>query len=684
MADTGGRRGVAVLGGGCGALTAVYGLTSKPGWEDEYDITVYQLGWRLGGKGASGRNREHNERIEEHGLHVWAGFYENAFRVMRECYAELNRAPDQPLATVWDAFKEHSYVTLQEEVDGKWIPWNIDMPRLPGMPGDGETVPSVPEYVESLFERLVEIHERTDAEHGEIAEAKAAASERVADVHGALAAAGPVRSHKLLEKAHKMLKVLPREARVDLIKWVVPRVLRWLEKAIGHLIDHNNTARRLWVVTDFIVAHIVGIIGDDIAKKGWEAIDDREWTQWLKDHGATPLTLESPCVRGIYDYVFGFHKGHHDQPVISAGVAVPGLLRLCCTYHGSIFYEMQAGMGDTVFTPLYEVLKKRGVKFEFFHRVKNLGLSDDRKSIAGIEMGVQATLADGVEEYAPLRDVKGLPCWPSEPHFDQLKQGAEIREGAYDLESAWTAWKDVGEKTLRRGEDFDLVILGISLAALPHVCPELLAASGAWRDMVENVQTVQTLALQLWLTPTANDLGWPGPPTIMTAYEQPFNTWADLSHLAGREDWPADAVPGNLSYLCGPLADADPIPPFSDHGFPAAETRRVEEAARAWLDKYVGNVWPEAGTGTNPDGLNWKHVVSQYYRANVNPTERYVLSVPGSTQYRLSPGGSGFDNLYLAGDWVRTPINAGCVEAAVMGGLLASQAICGHPKNIVG
>src|SRR5262249_35639457 len=39
---------------------------------------------------------------------------------------------------------------------------------------------------------------------------------------------------------------------------------------------------------------------------------------------------------------------------------------------------------------------------------------------------------------------------------------------------------------------------------------------------------------------------------------------------------------------------------------------------------------------------------------------------------------------YLAGDWVRTGINAGCVEAAVQAGLMASRAISGRPAEIVG
>ena len=73
---------VAIIGGGCAALTAAYELTQGKN-EGRYAVTVYQQGWRLGGKGASGRGV--SDRIEEHGLHLWMGWYENAFRVMRQC-----------------------------------------------------------------------------------------------------------------------------------------------------------------------------------------------------------------------------------------------------------------------------------------------------------------------------------------------------------------------------------------------------------------------------------------------------------------------------------------------------------------------------------------------------------------------------------------------------------------------
>ncbi|MDA1074914.1 MAG: NAD(P)-binding protein, partial [Proteobacteria bacterium] len=86
------RRKIAILGGGVGAIISAFELTNQPGWQDRFDITVYQMGWRLGGKAASGRNRAQGNRIEELGPHVWAGFYDQAFHAFQACHAELERA----------------------------------------------------------------------------------------------------------------------------------------------------------------------------------------------------------------------------------------------------------------------------------------------------------------------------------------------------------------------------------------------------------------------------------------------------------------------------------------------------------------------------------------------------------------------------------------------------------------
>ena len=77
---------------------------------------------------------------------------------------------------------------------------------------------------------------------------------------------------------------------------------------------------------------------------------------------------------------------------------------------------------------------------------------------------------------------------------------------------------------------------------------------------------------------------------------------------------------------------------------------------------------------------------SQFWTANVNSSDRYVLAPPGSLQYRISPLDRTYDNLTIAGDWTDCGFNEGCVEAAVMSGRLAAHALSLSPalEDIVG
>src|SRR6266478_1657177 len=85
---------VAILGGGVAALAAAFEL-SDPRHGGAFEVTLHQLGWRLGGKCASGRDMDarFQFRIKEHGPHIFFGFYDNGFALLREAYAELERDP---------------------------------------------------------------------------------------------------------------------------------------------------------------------------------------------------------------------------------------------------------------------------------------------------------------------------------------------------------------------------------------------------------------------------------------------------------------------------------------------------------------------------------------------------------------------------------------------------------------
>jgi uncharacterized protein with NAD-binding domain and iron-sulfur cluster len=385
---------------------------------------------------------------------------------------------------------------------------------------------------------------------------------------------------------------------------------------------------------------------------------------------------------------------------MSAAVALNGGLRLWLTYRGAIFWPMRAGMAEIIFSPLYRLLEHRGVKFEFFHRVTDLHLSADRRRIERIEVDVQALLKDGVSKYEPLVTVGELECWPDTPRYDQLKDAATL-EGK-DMESAWNAPAPVETRTLRLGEHFDVVVFGISLGAVKYLCKELMVESAAWRKMVERVPTVQTQALQLWMNITTTQCGYDhgtlvptDEPACLSAFVKPFDTFVDQSEIKHLEGWwPKDDVQ-QLAYFCSSFEDAEKIPePGTDPTFPDREHARVKANALLFLKRDLPVLFPNTTRGVG--SFNWDMLVdisggsgqqrfdAQYVRANIDPSARYVLSPPWAIQARLQPDRSGFDNLYLAGDWTFTPMNSGCVEAATMSGMRAAGAVSGKPVHIYG
>jgi uncharacterized protein with NAD-binding domain and iron-sulfur cluster len=720
MPATTARKKIAILGGGVGAMTAAFELTAQPDWQDRYEITVYQLGWRLGGKGASGRNAACQQRIEEHGLHIWFGFYENAFALMRRCYEELGRPPECPLATWDEAFRPQQGFALEERVAGGYTPMTVTLPLHDGEPGDGTSLPNIGE---TLLRAATEVNDWLRQAPPSAAPPAAPKTSRLAERIGARAGKPALDlstrlSAALLERATRATlahhaKAGPRASLLYRLFWrLFLQVRRGLSAVLAPVLDRYPATRHLWQSIDWMSAMISGVIHDRLLERGFDVINAMDYRTWLERRGLARQTLRDARLVGVYDTAFAtLHaavgralpgRRRITEADVAAGTALRAILRLGFGYKGAYMYKMQAGMGDVVFAPLYEVLKRRGVRFKFFHRVRALHLSGDGRSIDRITVGRQVTLREGVE-YDPLVYVEKLPCWPSRPKFDLIVEGQELQEQGVDLESYWTPWKDREIFELHRGADldFDEVVLGISLGALGVICAELVSASEKWRNLVGKVPAVRTQALQLWLKPTLAELGWPlwraGAPTL-TSYAEPLDTWADMTHLVPREQWPAGQTPGHIAYFCGTMRDdPTPDPPYfsANATFAEGEHEKVKGTALRFLRERIATLWPNA---MQPDGgrFNWDLLLdpaggtgqqrfdAQYWHANIDPTERYVLSVPGSIQYRLPSGQSGFTNLYLAGDWTRTGLDLGCVEAAVMSGMQASRALSGWPQEVPG
>jgi uncharacterized protein with NAD-binding domain and iron-sulfur cluster len=737
---------VAIVGGGCGALASAFELT-RPEQRERFEVTVYQLGWRLGGKGASGRGGP-CRRIEEHALHVWLGFYENAFRMLREAHAELGH-PD-----AWRAdFIEDSFIALAGDAlksDGSLGPgtpaaaWAALFPPVPGLPGDPFIGAANPFAAASYLRQAMRLlrtlmgglgYLESDPAHGFVdKDNEGLAPDEDGDdqptaVRRALEAtlglwktgflsmtAGLVTSMNLIEKLivdfaeRARRQRADEDDRLDVDDYVVAQFVAsfadTVRKQLSGVVQAEPKFALRWQIIDLVLAIVVGVVRDGLLTHpdGLDSINEEECREWLERHGASKASIEGAFVNGLY------HLGFAKEAGVAAGQALRGALRMFFTYRGAMFWKMRAGMGDVVFTPLYEVLRKRGVKFEFFHRLENVGMTfpDDPAAapfVSSLDFDVQAELPPGID-FMPLQDVKGRACWMSQPPLAVQTLGLDkgiAFESFYDR-------RKVRTRTLRLGDDFHAVVLGIGKGGLRYVCREITGHAGPvgkrWKEMDENVHTVATQSFQVWLRKDMRSLGWHDQSVTLTGIPGDFDTWADMRQVVPAEDWPAGGMPRTVAYFCGPLApdSADtpdsPQPDSFDPLHPQRRLDQVRDNAMQFLATRMVKLWPEAG---EPREFDWGMLVDDgdprhlpldapeargalYASANINPSDQYVLATKGSIKYRISPLDTGIANLTVAGDWTACGFTEGCVEAAVMSGRLASHAISGLPRlaDIVG
>lgn len=696
---------VVILGGGMAGLSAAWRLTRQPDWRDRFEsVTVHQMGWRLGGKCATGRGP--HDRVEEHGIHLFGGGYYNTLAMMREVCAEAypgspgefaHRFVDQYTSVSVDGHRkqvsrfEPSTLTLADAasldtpgelfaaaLSGLLAQLRVGTPvadlrlvtRLAnggvldflGLPGP-QTLDTAP-WLDTLQTVVDQVRQQSAALGTTLDRLKAVI--------------GPDRafaSFEFLAPGGELKRLLPESAqalRFGAARWMGMLNLAY---ALGN-----------------------GYLHDFVRNpKTFSALDDEDYTAWLRRHGAWDSTLEldlalSP-IRILYQYSGGDASSAANRSM-GAGAYLHWTLRTLA-YVKAPFWFFAHGTGDTVVAPLYTVLAQRGVRFEFFHKVESLSLGADGRRVAQIKLRQQASTRSG-QPYEPLEHGH----WPAAPRVGELVEGDAIaRLPPDELESYWSKWQADKTCTLDEGRDFDEVVLAISLGALPFVCDDLIQADPAWAAMVRHVKTVETQSLQLWFDRTSEELGINDNVNRVIRTDDsglgaglavPHDGFADFSSLIAWEGWPATGRPKALWYFSDVIrTDAD-VAPISDPSYPQGRRDAVFAKARQFLEQDIGRLLSSFDSGFNhqrlvsttatPPATLDGRLAQQVVRANFQPSDRYVQALAGTTKFRLDAGRSvRFDNLSLAGDWTYNGLNVGCVEAAVMSGLLAANDLLGRP-----
>jgi uncharacterized protein with NAD-binding domain and iron-sulfur cluster len=796
---------VAIVGGGSAGIAAAWQLAKMPG----YEIEVFEKSARLGGKGASVRAPD--GRILEHGLHVWLGFYENAFRMMRECYAEVERegwGPDSKESEkrlahsgIDEAFYPEPHVGLgPADPQRGWSVWSAYLPPATGLPGEALDEQTNPFTLVNYLLRSLEllralmlsvIGPPADDAPGEPRPDKRSISDQTLDFGSSSddptsMALAIKRTAELLRGSALVGAAVLLQAVTILEVWlqnlnfglqVADSILDLAEalaaqarKFLRDFVQIDPDVRVKTVIADLVLTIAVGLFRDRVLfdDKGLDLINHEDYREWLRRHGLTDEAYNSSFLTGIYDLAFAYSGGDRTKPALAAGVALRGALRMFFTYRGSMFWRLGSGMGDAVFAPLYKVLKsprredgKRlsPVRFHFLHELAHVGVERMSGSKYVTSLKFRTIPDTAALNYLSDNALDGFGCWPD------LSDGLAGAAKSY-------------ERVLKRGEDFDAVILAIGVDDLHEACrpsapAKTLAGSSSapakespvgselgahWPAMFVNVRTVATQSAQVWLQEDLEGLGWWRGTGLVTSLGLSFDTWADMTPVLATEEWrAADASnagrkPRSLAYFCAPMQDSTiqaaldkasvahsellgemsgvaeaarldgltqqavtkvtpPLPswvelstnvpePFGGRAGASAAAPREGEVlplsflAQRAVESQVGldlvhliqkdllPLWPKAfkKDGDGPERFDETGlIIKGRVQANFEGSDRYTLSEPGLITHRISPLDRSVENMTIAGDWTACGLDVGCVEAAVISGLLASHAISGKP-----
>ncbi|MCZ8140174.1 MAG: NAD(P)-binding protein [Acetobacteraceae bacterium] len=711
------KRRIIILGGGIGGLTTAYYLSRTPELRDRFDVTVHQMGWKLGGKISSGRDEL--GRNLEHGLHIWFGCYDNAFRMLQEIYARHEPPPGSPFRTWRDVVSAQDFTPIGVRIGEKWGFASIEWPRNDATPGEARLFPTLSEMFTQIINAALILIERSWlgnppttlpqqndllarllqlVETGKEPADKATAK----DLLGSLKE-GSLSGNALARLLHGSMKTLgagavnpDRQILHDLAE--MTRHLRdgILTSEAGKLTDEATATifrEAFHIGLTLIAGALLDVILED---KPLEALDDIEFRAWLLKHHADPtIVAQSSVVRALYDTAFFYEDGDPAKPTVGAGCAIGVILRLVATYKGSMAWELQGGMGDVFIAPLYQRLLEQGVHFEFFSKVTEITPAADRNAIASVNVIKQAEMLPG---YALLKRFDGIDCWLAEPDWAHLKDGERLKAAGVDFESHWCAEPPVATRTLHRGADFDDVVLAMPVGTWKKLndeagpCDALLARGGPFADFTTALGIVPTIAVQLWTSVDAKTMGWVGTRPAVVAGPEPICVWADMSQVL-RTETPMVPPALGLHYLCGTYPTQLYARPSRETDTPAIAEAEVKAMALKFLQRDAGSYWPLSVAAqdfhwsflADPSGGEGKaRLAAQYIRANIDPSECCVRSDVGTTKFRLHPDETGFDGLWLAGESTRNGFNATCVEATVMSGMAAANRIGGLGLDIVG
>lgn len=460
------------------------------------------------------------------------------------------------------------------------------------------------------------------------------------------------------------------------------------------------TSRRAQELADVSLAIVNGLRALYARTGGWDldSLDAVSLKDWLLANGASEQAANSAFIDMYREAAFGYRGGRHDAPDFAAGAALRAFIRIFSQYQGCVTWKLVGGAGEVVIAPVFLALRRRGVRFYFFHRLERIGWDEDRHC-AYAQLQRQALTEPGVPyEFLKSRDSGGV-YWPDAPNYDKLVNGEALQAWGGRLDDPNQVVPDEvappdARYRLYAGEDqrYDELIVATGLGSLKapatngeRVFAEEEPRTEKLRAAIDELQLVPTIAAQFGLSRSCEQMGWIGDDESpgISGMPRPLPIACDMTR--------AGTMLGTL-YLCSayPLAIHHLAPEAINDDEVLGEVR---DAIADWCETHGACLSREHASDNE---WNWRilcdpldrdgrqRLHAQYLRLNNLPVETCIGCHSGTNLRLVGPGDAGLPNVTLAGAWTRTGLNLSSFEAAVMSGFRAARRAIGGRFEVPG
>lgn len=735
---------VTILGAGPAGLATAWELSGKKDEQGKplYDITLYDMSWRPGGKCASGRTSTPDQRIVQNGTHYVFGVYRNMFQILGEAYEILNGSASgvSHNHAAWggmDEFVPRHVMALRDACAKPYENWILPVScAQPGAHGQDRPLDAFAvldlllDLIEGYRVRELEGEPRSIFRKGQFALREAfelppndgpgpssldvnAVYRRCRELTRELRAVAPMQLQAARPILDELREVLP--ALRDLLRESVDGVAQSL--ATNHVASLRAALagpihcalRRVKQIVDLGATLAFALIFDGVLLPGSLLdLDKLDVLEWLLKRGMDPSTASSPLALCWYDALAAYANGDPNQPSLSAAAFIQTFIPAVLNSQGCFIYQMVGEVGENLAGPIYQVLKDRGVKFRWMHRVSSLELSANRTHVDRVNFElpvslqgagprtrqallkydpvIQFTLANGQKRNA-FRECPGAP-------FEDVLPGGVPANAWYAPPTTphctFTIQRDHGAVTTPDG--YDVLVFALPHTVIPYVASELSTANAHWAT-IEKLPAVETRSLRLWIEPDFSSLLWDQNlalvQPVLANFRDNFFVWEDSGQQLEVHTWPAgQPKPRAIATLFAPLPARAAAPHRDeDPTYVVKQRAQAELSALAFIGGEAARLWQGIASGP---GLDLSKVilppgsvgpVKGFVVANSGPIERYVHAAPRTYPLRIDPFDPGFKEFFVAGDWVRLWPATGNIEQAMISGRIAGLLIHGHPKH---